>query len=316
MAKLNFVDSVGELPELTALKGCKSVAVKLHMGEIGNPTHLSPDLVTTVVSKLPNECEPFLFDSPVAYKGGRATVEDYEQTAKDHGFDKVGIPIIISNDFVEYESKSFPIQVCKPLVEADAVLVLSHVKGHRAAGFGGAIKNMGMGCLTKETKGKIHGGAKAVYIKGCNLCGVCAKVCPFGAISYTDRPNFNNCFGCSVCVVNCPQKALKPKLDLFDILLAEGSATAYKSFKKSYFVNCLINITEMCDCWNKPSEILTPDIGFLTGPDPVAIDKASIDLINKQAGRDLFLEVNHKDPQLQIKASSRNGMGSLEYTLV
>ncbi len=175
-----------------------------------------------------------------------------------------------------------------------------------------------MGALNKETKKQIHEGGKPEYSGDCTLCEACGEFCPFENITYMDgSPQFDSsyCAGCSICVVSCPNNALKPKVDIFDNLLAEGAHTAYKSFRKSYFVNFLVDIADRCDC-ARGGKLIAEDVGFLHSSDPVAIDKASLDLINEKAGSNIFEEKTHKSPLLHIQHAAQLGMGTLAYTLI
>lgn len=136
-----------------------SVAVKLHMGEIRNKFYLKPEIVKGIVKVLKElKLKPFLFDSIVLYAGARDTKEKYYKTAEKHGFteEKIGCPIIISDTGIDVKTKNMTVHVCKELAEADAMLVVSRVKGHCCYGFGGAIKNIGMGGVTPKSKEAIH----------------------------------------------------------------------------------------------------------------------------------------------------------------
>ena len=206
--------------------------------------------------------------------------------------------------------------VCKPLAQADAVLVISHIKGHACSGFGGAIKNLGMGALTKESKGSIHDGAHPVFKGNCIQCRACANSCPLDGIEVTDHPEFNQCFGCSNCAKVCPEHSIKVKIAYFDTLLAEGAAAAQSKFKKHYYVSFMKRISLRCDCNAKSSEIIAKDAGFLMSKDGVAIDKAALDIITKNEGLNPFLKYNKKTGLDQIEEAERLGMGKSKYELV
>jgi len=297
------------------------VAIKLHMGEPGGEYFLKPKLVKRVVDVLIEiGAKPFLFDSPVRYNSRRNTVKGYHGVAKENGFTKdfLGCPVRISEDFVTVKEPHLEIQVCKELAEADGVLVLSHVKGHSCSGFGGAIKNLGMGALTKKSKGDIHEGGKPEIVGKCAHCGKCKIVCPQSAITYEEdipKFDFEKCVGCSRCIVACKAGALSPVLKTFDALLAEGADAAVRTFKKAYYVNVIRDISQFCDCTRRENRIVLEDIGILMGRNIVAVDKASHDLIMKKAGKDLFKEINHKSPFDQIKEAEKLGMGKMSYTL-
>lgn len=308
-----------ELPKVFSKND--SVAVKLHMGERGNRYYLKPELVKKIV-KIMKDCglNPSLFDSPVMYGGARSTPEKYLENSQRHGFTEkeIGCPIVISDDFVQVKTQHLTAQVCKPLSEADGMLVLSHVKGHACSGFGGAIKNLGMGGVTKKTKGDIHAGSSPVCFGECTGCGTCQGYCPAGAITVKEKAVFNldSCWGCNLCVTYCPQKALRVKVASFDRLLSEGAYAVLKAVKKTYFVNVMKDLAQFCDCvGGGRNEIVGPDVGVLFGNDIVAIEKASMDLINQKVGYDLFLKVNHKSPIEHIKEAEKLGMGSLDYEI-
>ena len=279
----------------------ESIAVKLHMGEKTNEYFIKPELVKRMITIMKElKLKPFLFDSPVNYPGGRDTSEKYYKTAEEHGFseDAIGCPIKISNESVVVKTENLDSEVCRPLAEADGVLIFSHVKGHICSGFGAAIKNLGMGALSKKTKGDIHLGGKPEYLDGCTLCGECAKACPLDNIRYDQRPYFDKtwCCGCSNCVHACKFDAIKAKKAVFDRLLSEGAGAALSKFKKSYFINVIFNVAKYCDCADSSkfdNKIVLDDIGVLLGKDIVAIDKAALDLVNKEAGKDLFSQ-GHK----------------------
>jgi len=309
-----------ELPK--RFKAGEKIAVKLHFGEPGNVTALRPEFVKRVVDALKAiGARPFLFDSPVSYPGPRNTVKDYEKAVIDMGFgeDKVGCQSVISDSVIMVKGKGLTYGVCKTLADADGVLVLTHVKGHFCSGFGGAIKNLGMGALSKATKQEIHDGGKPEYISGCTLCGACEKSCPLDNIRYDEgRPYFDKtwCCGCSDCVYACQFGALKARSGYgFDYLLSEGAGSALKNFKKAYFINEVRRITKDCDCFGKVQKPITDDVGILLSEDIVAIDKAAMDLINKQAGEDFFLKVHKKSPIVHIKEAEKLGMGGTEYRL-
>jgi len=309
--------------ELTLIfKPEEKIAVKLHMGEPGNKYYLRPAVVKVYVDILKEiGCKPFLFDSPVVYAGPRNKSADYLKAAAEHGFSEstMGCPVVVSNESITVKGKDMEHLVCKTLVDADGVFVLTHVKGHICTGFGGAIKNLGMGAVSKETKGKIHVGGEPEYVGGCTLCGICSSKCPLDHIRYDDkRPQFdkNWCCGCSNCVRYCPEKALKTKIDLFDYLLSEGAHAAWVNFKKSYYVNIIKNIAKICDCNKDGGPIVLEDVGVAFSKDIIAVDKASLDLMNKKAGKDLFEEIHFKPPLIHIKDGADLGMGEMEYELV
>lgn len=327
MSKVIFVESDDKFPKIleTELKKLfgkgEKIAIKLHMGEPGNKTALKPEFVRKVVEILKKiGAEPFLFDSPVTYNSPRKTAAGYLKAASQMGFTEIflGCKVIVSDASIPVKGDHLTYEVCKELAEADGVLVLTHVKGHVCTGFGGSIKNLGMGAMSKKTKSEIHDGGAPKYLGGCTLCRTCSLQCPTDNIRYEhDRPCFdkNWCCGCSNCSYVCPVSAIAPEIAGFDLLLSEAAAAALKSFRKVYFVNVMKNITKNCDCTSDPGPVIFPDVGYALSSDLVSVEKASFDLINQRAGEDFFRKVNKKSPLLHIREAEKLGMGSLEYRL-
>lgn len=165
MQKLKLIKDIGMLESTlkSELNGFfpngQRIALKLHMGEKGNPYFLKPEIIKGIVRVMKEiGVKPFLFDSVVLYKGERDTVEKYYRTAKEHGFTEelIGCPVVISDSGVDVKTEDIVVHVCRELAEADGMLVVSHVKGHCCYGFGGAIKNLGMGGVTPKSKEDIH----------------------------------------------------------------------------------------------------------------------------------------------------------------
>jgi uncharacterized Fe-S center protein len=299
----------------------KNVPVKLHMGEKGNPYFMKPELVKHVVHELKKvDANPFLFDTTVAYHGARHTKTEYEDLAKFHGFTlkNIGCDVVIDDSGVLTMVEGRTFEVADSLKNSTHIFALSHVKGHIQSGMGGAIKNFGMGGVTKETKIKIHDGSYPVYQKdACTYCGVCAEVCPFQAIKVSEESweyNEQECFGCSVCVDVCPSKALQNQDADLQFLLA-CAAKACVQEKTVLYLNELKRIVKGCDCDPNAGPIICPDIGYLVSDDPVAIDKASLDLINK-VKENVFEKINKIDPMKQIKYGEEIGLGSSLYQLI
>jgi uncharacterized Fe-S center protein len=239
------------------------------------------------------------------YEGSRDTPEKYLKTSEENGFSEktIGCPIIISNEFEHAKTPHLNTEICKELIKADAVLVLSHVKGHLCCGFGGAIKNLGMGAVSTKTKADIHNLANPILVGECTLCETCVKACPVSAISVKSGNliiDYDACWGCGVCINACPNNVLKQKIAPFDLLLAEAAFAAIGKMKKIYYINVLKNISRLCDCAVHNGPIVVKDIGYLASGDIIEIEKESLDLINNQAGKNLFFELHKKDPYSQI----------------
>lgn len=327
MSKVIFFKNMSSFPEaiknfnMDSFRG-KSVPVKLHMGALHNRYYTHPNIAKKVVEILKTyDADPFMFDTTVAYPGLRGTKIGHRKLSNIHGFTKknVGCKVVIDGENgtpVKIKGRTYI--VAEHIHNYDNIFAISHVKGHVGAGFGGAIKNFGMGGVTKKTKTRMHRGAKPVHQKdNCTYCGICEKMCPFNMIKVTyNKWKFNNvfCFGCGVCVENCNSKGLIYR----DIELQFSLACAAKACvqnKNVIYLNDVNRIAQKCDCDPKAGPVICPDIGFLLSDDPVAIDKASLDLVNK-VKPDVFKKYNKVDPENQIKYGEEIGLGSASYELI
>jgi len=302
----------------------EKIALKCHMGEYENLYHIRPQVVGKVADELIKiKAEPFVIDSTTLYEGSRYTVEGYLDTARRNGFteETIGCPVIISENHVTASGKWIPkVEVLKEIYEADGMIVLSHGKAHNCAGFGGAIKNLGMGAVSKKTKKFIHRKAGPRFIGECNGCGECKAVCPTGVVSIEEgKAEFEEegCFGCEKCIMRCPQKALTNRVAHFNELLADAANASIGKMNKEKIlcVNALLGINKLCDCVKSSGMPQMLDIGMLASDNPVAIDNASIDLINKQFGRDYARHLGDTDPMIQVEVAEELGMGTKEYEL-
>ena len=299
----------------------KKIPFKLHMGEKSNKYFPKTETVKKVVKALQKrKIEPFLFDTTVSYQGMRHTKEGYYELAKLHGFTKenIGCDVVIDDKGIHVKIESRDYEVAEHLYKSSHIFAFSHVKGHNATGFGGAIKNFGMGCVTNETKRKMHHGSRPLFQKDkCTYCGVCAEVCPFNAINVKEDnwyQSIDKCFGCGVCVENCTNQALSHKDADIQFVLACAAKACLQNKNVIYF-NDVNRIARFCDCDPEAGPVICPDIGYLVSDDPVAIDKASLDLINK-IKPDIFEKVNHINPMKQIKFGEEIGLGSSSYQLI
>jgi hypothetical protein len=297
--------------------GCKKIAVKLHFGEPDNKNSFQPHHIQPFTDLLQGlGMDYFMYDSSVNYPGLRSNPKTHLKAAEKKGYDRLG-EIRTNDDFVISKGENMDYQVCKELADADGVLVISHFKGHCCCGFGGAVKNLGMGALTPKSKGDIHTGGEPVFTGECSQCGMCAKSCPIGGIIISDKPDFNQCFGCSNCTTVCPDNLLRPKLKTFDELLSDGAAAAQRKFKKKLYINQMINISRLCDCTRgDPGEKIADDAGYLLSEDPCSIDHAARDIIIQKQGEDVFLKANKKTGLEHVRWAEKFGMGEMDYQLI
>lgn len=308
----------------------KRVLVKLHMGEAGNEYYVKPALIKQFVDELiAIGAKPFLFDTLARYPGSRDTKEKYMQTAKEHGFAGIGCPVVIGNEGntidVKVNDNVHGFEVAKELCDAECVLSIAHGKGHVMTGFGGSIKAFGMGGVSKESKTFIHTAGMPVMKdkEACRLCGACAKACQIGLIKVDDSwsVDYSRCGSCERCIRACPTGAITWKIEEFDLMLAAAARACLNESglknkaKETIFVNVLTDISKFCDCSKHAGPIIAPDIGIVVSDDPVAIDAASIDLIEKTAGKSLE-KIQQADPRLHVKYAESLGMGKMKYGLV
>lgn len=280
-----------------------SVGIKLHWGESGNHSYLPPVYAGEIVRWL-KDCgvKPFIFDTTVLYSGGRRNGRDSLKTAAEHGYTRefLGCDIVIADGLEGNEVVDIPcklkhfktVQVASIIDKVQGFVVFSHFKGHLGAGFGGAIKNLSMGFASRAQKQRMHADAYPALIeKRCTRCKICIEVCPTGAAQITgdEFPTYDldKCIGCAQCIALCPFMALKiffsGDMDIFQEKLVETAAALWRRIRKrTILVNALVNITAECDCLPGKEEIISPDIGFIGGYDPVSIDAESIDHIGEE----------------------------------
>jgi uncharacterized Fe-S center protein len=253
-------------------------------------------------------------------------------------FTKNGSPVVTRNTGL---ARLGNVQLSKLVTDADVLVNFSHVKGHGACGFGGACKNLAMGCIPDRSRKKLHSleGDLTWSKAKCTRCGKCINECPVKANKFNDKGGYeifwHNCRMCLHCMLACPSGAIKianRKFDLFQEGLARVANLVLKSFSGDdvFHINVLTNITIFCDCWGFTSPCLVPDIGIIGGQDIVAVDRASLDAIkvkdlipnsitppfNLGRGRHLFERIHHCDPYEQLRALVRMKAGSWYYRLV
>ncbi len=326
------------------------VAIKLHFGEHGNCAFLRPIFLRTIVDKVKGiGARPFLTDTNTLYTGSRSNGVTHLETAVRNGFDYsvVGCPVIIADGVRGSSGVKIPItgeeleevSIAKEIVDADALIVVTHFKMHDLSGFGGALKNIGMGGATREGKLIQHSTvAPDINIEKCRGCGLCLDYCPVNAISVKKKRasiEGHRCIGCGECVVVCPRGAVEiqwnEEPDKFQKKMVEHAYGALTEKKeKTFFLNFLLQVSPACDCWPHNDAPVVRDIGILASTDPVAIDAASCDLVNNEdalpgtaikkplkKGGDKFRAVYPGiDWNIQLDHAEKLGMGERAYKLV
>jgi len=338
----------GGLEDIITPRGL--VAIKLHFGEKGNTAFIRPLFFRQIVGRVKDlGALPFLTDCNTLYAGTRSDSVSHLNTAIENGFSYsvVNAPIIIADGVrgASYSKVKIDMEniktayLGKEIVESDALISVAHFKGHELGGFGGTIKNLGMGCASRKGKLVQHSDlCPKVKTKKCVGCGDCAQHCAQNAISLSEdkaKIDPERCIGCGECILICPNDAIdvqwKADIPLFQKKMVEYTFAVLKGKQgKAFFVSFLTNISPACDCYGHSDAPIVPDIGILVSKDPVAIDQASVDLVNRQAatdgscltssrkpGEDKFKAIYPKiDWGIQLEYAQKIGLGSREYELI
>lgn len=314
-----------------------TAAVKIHFGEEGNTGFVKPVYARAVCEAVSGRGgRPRLAETNTLYKGRRTDSGEHLVLAAEHGFTEqdVGAPIVIPDDSLPENVVDVPIgrrlvktaKIVRFFAEADAIVGLSHFKGHLMTGFGGALKNLGMGCAARVGKLMQHSDiSPIVHRSSCTGCGECVKVCPVTAIRLENKKSVIDgdiCIGCATCIAVCPFSAIDVQWesggDTMPEKMVEYTEAVMRGKKeKAAFLNFAIKITKECDCLAKDDPRVCPDIGILASRDPVSVDQASFDLIKQACGRDIFKELHPKrDGMRQLRYAEELGLGSREYELI
>lgn len=302
-----------------------TIPLKVHFGEKGNETFIAPKNYEGIIQYLQSHHIHSMFiETNVLYRGERTKRENHIQLAHEHGFTQLPIIIADGDHGEEYElvavnQKNF--KTCmlgKEYSKYKQLIVLSHFKGHIAAGFGGAIKQLAMGCASRGGKLAQHSNSipKVNAIK-CKACKVCAIHCPEDAIRFGKKAKIDKelCIGCASCIAVCPYNAISHSWmgsisKSFHEKLAEYALAVHQG-RQNIYMNFVMNITRGCDCEGHKMKPFVDDLGIAVSLDPVALDTASIELLNKRDGRKVIKKGLHT-----LEYAEYIGLGSRSYELI
>ena len=279
----------------------KFVAIKLHFGEPGNLAFLRPNWARTVADFVKERGgKPFLTDCNTLYVGGRKNALDHMDSAMLNGFNPMttGCQIIIGDGLKGSDEVEVPVvggeyvknaKIGRAVMDADVFISLTHFKGHEEAGFGGCLKNIGMGCGSRAGKMEQHNAGKPhVAQKYCIGCGQCRKICAHGApIIENGKAHIDHdrCVGCGRCIAVCPKNAVQINWDETTINLNRKIAEYTKAVvdgRPCFHISLVIDVSPNCDCRSENDMAIVPNVGMFASFDPVTLDMACVDAVNAQ----------------------------------
>lgn len=279
----------------------KYTAIKIHFGEPGNLAFLRPNYakaVADVVKELGGK--PFLTDCNTLYVGGRKNALDHLDSAYTNGFSpfSTGCHVLIADGLKGTDEVYVPVEggeyvkeakIGRAVMDADVFLSLAHFKGHEATGFGGTMKNIGMGCGSRAGKMEMHSAGKPfVNTDKCIGCGACTRICAHSAAIVTDKKasiDHNKCVGCGRCIGICPKDAVcaasDEANDILNCKIAEYSKAVIDG-RPNFHISLVMDVSPNCDCHSENDLPIVPDVGMFASFDPVALDMACADAVNAQ----------------------------------
>ena len=330
----------------------KFTAVKIHFGEPGNLAYIRPNYAARLVRFLQKkQARVFLTDANTLYCGLRSNAVDHLQSAMENGFNPVAVPcpVIIADGLkaIDYREVSIAGEYCKTakigsaIADADIIVSMSHFKGHEVTGFGGALKNLGMGSASAAGKKEMHSTSQPKIVeKNCTACGQCVRHCASEAIAVNrlkkaeiDRAK---CVGCGQCIAVCQYNAAQVvwdgAADIACCKVAEYSLAALKG-KPHFHISFIMDVSPNCDCWSCNDAPIVPNIGIAASFDPVALDNACADMVTAAAantetcmdvsehgtlqGEDKFKLVHpNTDWKITLAHAEKIGLGCVEYELI
>jgi len=325
------------------------VAIKIHFGEPGNLSFLRPNFAKTVADRIKTlGGMPFLTDCCTLYVGRRNNALVHLDAAMENGFSPLstGCQIIIGDGLKGTDDIEVPVNggqylenaiIGRAIMDADIVVSLNHFKGHECTGFGGALKNLGMGCGSRAGKMAMHNDGKPqVCQETCTGCRFCARYCAHSAIEFTNGKkasiNTQKCVGCGRCIGSCNFHAISNDassgFDMLSYKIAEY-AKAVVDGRSHFHISVVNQVSPYCDCHEENDAAIVPDIGMFASFDPVALDKACIDAVNAAPAlegtasdgvgykNDHFTRIHPgTDWQQQLRHAEKLGLGSIDYELI
>lgn len=327
----------------------KYAAIKIHFGEPGNLAYLRPNYAKVVVDTVKElGGKPFLTDCNTLYVGGRKNALDHMDSAYENGYSpfSTGCHVIIADGLKGTDDVEVPVEggeyvknakIGRAVMDADVFITLSHFKGHEATGFGGCLKNIGMGCGSRAGKMEMHSAGKPHVDQDlCIGCKMCTKQCAHGAITVENKKasiDHSKCVGCGRCIGACPHDAVQPASDesndILNCKIAEYSKAVIDG-RPNFHINLVIDISPYCDCHGENDAPIVPDVGMFASFDPVALDVACADAVNQQPilpgslldesdheGHDHFGAVSPSTNWRScVEHAQKIGLGNMEYELI
>jgi uncharacterized Fe-S center protein len=313
-------------------------AVKVHVGEAGNNTYITAPCIKGLVEELLRlKTKPFLTDASTLYTGRRHNAIDHSTLAAEHGFslDVLGVPFIVADGLFGTAETKVEINgqmhnevfIAYDIVRCQSILSVAHFTGHCATCAAATLKTLGMGCASQKGKMTQHVALTLSIGDDCTRCGECSKHCPADAITLDDvkaHIDQDECISCAECLAVCRFGAVEYNWGEEDEVLqksmAEHALGVLKTkVGKAAFFNFLISVTKDCDCFSTADmRKIVKDIGIVASTDPVAVDKAALDLVETGGGKKLaqLVENTKLNPHYQLEHAERIGLGSTDYELI
>jgi len=313
-------------------------AVKIHVGEAANNTYIKAPYIKGLVQELlALKTKPFLTDTNALYVGRRHNAIDHSILAAEHGFntDALGIPFIVAGGLTGTSETAVQINgqlnkevfIASDFVRCQSILSVAHFTGHPASCAAATLKTLGMGCASKKGKMTQHAALTLSIGDDCTGCGECFEQCCANAISLDEAKahiDQDKCIGCAECIAVCRFGAVKcnwgRETEILQRNIAEHALGVLKAKAgKAAFFNFVVSVTKDCDCFGVPNmPRIVGDIGIVASTDPVAVDKAALELVETKSGKKLaeLLENEELDPRYQLEHGELIGLGSSDYELM